>query len=91
LHLSQKLDLSRNKLSSLPVELSSLVNLSELLLTGNQLPEPPVAILRHLTALKTIELHHNRSWAGTEDEFLRTPSSLLPILHPGLVKLDLQQ
>ncbi len=89
--VSQKLDAACNKIRSLPDELSSLVNLRELLMYSNQLSEPPVTILSHLTALEIIDLHGNFRQEGTEVEVLRIPSPLLPILHPGLVKLDLRQ
>ncbi len=89
--VSQKLDARSNRLQGLPTELSGLVNLEELLLSSNHFSEPPVSVLRHLTALEIIDLHGNLRQEGTEEEVLRVPSSLLPILHPGLVKLDLRQ
>ncbi len=83
----QKLDLSRNGLRSLPDELSSLQNLKELLLTENLLPTVPFSILSALIALHTIDL----SLQGEANAMFSILSPLLPLLHPGLVKLDLRQ
>ncbi len=75
-------------MTSIPHELSSLGNLKELLLNENRLPEPPLSVLRAMTSLKTIDL----SYQGRgEDPVFTIPSPLLPILHPGLVELDLRQ
>ncbi len=87
----QKLDVSRNKLRSLPTELSSLRNLKELLLTRNDFPEPPVSVLRGMTAITKIDLTYQCRWLDVDVPGFKVPSPLLPILHPGLVKLDLRQ
>ncbi len=89
--LFQMLDVGRNKLRSLPDEMSSLTNLKELQMSDNKLPEPPVSVLRHMTALHTIGLHDNGGGTGEGGPRFRIPSPLLPILHPGLVLLALGQ
>jgi hypothetical protein len=87
----QKLDVSQNSLRSLPDKLTSLTNLKELCLRQNSFSEPPVSILRHLTALVTIDLRFYRRWGNEGSQDFRIPSSLLPILHPGLLTLDVRQ
>jgi hypothetical protein len=78
-------------LCSLPEGLSTLVKLKKLQLRGTAFREPPISVLSHLTALNTIDLSldyaHNDTTAGIA---FSIPSPLLPILHPGLVKLDLR-
>ncbi len=75
----------------LPDELSGLANLKELLANNNQFEECPVSILSSLTALNTVDLSHQHSLRTfTEMRIFEVPS-LLPMLHPGLVKLDLRQ
>ncbi len=98
--VSQKLDLSRNKMGDIPFELSGLKNLKELHLNDNLISEILVDVLKYLTALTFIDLSMQ---FGPDDRWpilrgpggqmlsMKIPSSLLPILHPGLLKLDLQQ
>ncbi len=86
----QKLDLSDNILGSLPDELSRLGNLKELLLRWNKLQAVPVSVLSALTALKNIDLSQQHM-ARLDVEICRVASPLLPILHPGLLMLDLRQ
>ncbi len=72
--------------------MSNLVNLQELLLHDNYLDKAPVSVLRQLTALRTIDLSVNCHYHNFEEDLVfQVPSSLLPILHPGLVMLDLRQ
>jgi hypothetical protein len=85
----QMLDVCHNRLASLPDELSSLRDLEELLLRGNHFPEVPVSVLNGMTALKTIDLAWQSGGEGKGCS-LKVPS-LLPILRPGLIMLDLQQ
>jgi hypothetical protein len=88
--VSQKLDVSWNGLPSLPHELSRLGNLKELVAHNNCLPTVPVSVLMGMTALTDVDLHHN-CWRGSvEEPMFKIPSPLLPILHPGLLKLDLR-
>jgi Leucine-rich repeat (LRR) protein len=87
----QKLDLSFNLLRSLPDELSSFRTLEELALRHNEFPEAPVFALRGMTAITKIDLSY-QSLGGDEDApAFQVPSPLLPILHPGLVELNLEQ
>ncbi|KAG0229515.1 Leucine-rich repeat serine/threonine-protein kinase 1 [Actinomortierella wolfii] len=59
LHLTE-LDLSRNRLASLPDDLTSLVpSLQYLNLSHNQLPEIPLSLC-HLTNLQVLIVSHNR-------------------------------
>ncbi len=69
--------------------LSSLVTLKELRVERNWLSKPPISILRHLTALATIDMGPRFSSDMSTAGF-SVPSSLLPILHPGLTFLDLR-
>ncbi len=85
----QRLDLNDNGLHDLPIELSSLGNLRELLMHKNYFTEAPISVLRHLTALNTIDMSASVN-AFTGRVGFQVPSSLLPILHPGLVTLDLR-
>ncbi len=90
--VSQKLDVSVSCLRSLPDELSSLENLQELQIGLHWLSEPHISILRHLTALTYINMGADvteQQW-NSEAPVFSVPSSLLPILHPGLVVLDLR-
>jgi hypothetical protein len=85
----QMLDCTANELEALPDDMSRLTNLKAIVLEDNNFAEPPVSILRHMTALNTIDLSFNCPCDG--DEGFRIPSPLLPILHPGLTRLDFQQ
>ncbi len=49
-----------------------------------------MSVLSRLTALKCIDLGYQARGQDASAVF-KVPSSLLPILHPGLVKLDLDQ
>jgi hypothetical protein len=89
LYVRQELDLRRNGLSTLPHELSSLGKLNVLRLGLNKFCEVPVSTLSLMTALNTIDFSYNSTKCG--EQIFKVPSSLLPILHPGLVKLDLRQ
>ncbi len=89
--MGQSLDISRNRLHSLPGELSGLQNLKELDLTANILPSPPVSVLSRVTALNRINLSDQFKWTRDESAAFRVPSSLLPIFNPALVQLDLRQ
>jgi hypothetical protein len=86
----QKLDASGNNLEILPDELSSLGNLNELVASRNDIEVVPVSILSHLTALTSIHLSYQLGPSALSHR-LGIQSSLLPMLHPGLVKLDLRQ
>jgi hypothetical protein len=85
----QKLDVRANRLSSLPEELTCLGKLRELLAGNNNLPTVPFSILRKLSALTTISLCFQMSNRAEGSPGFRVSSPLLPILHPGLVMLDL--
>jgi Leucine-rich repeat (LRR) protein len=93
----QKLDVSGNRMTSISSDLSVLKNLKELNLNDNHMSEIPVDVLKCLTAPTFIDLSiqfgpvHKPLAPGEELPVLKIPSSLLPILHPGLLKLDLQQ
>ncbi len=91
--LAQKLEIFSNRLRSLPDELSGLQNLKELNLSRNLFREPPISALSGVTALIKINLSSQSSSTHAWDEtaMFRVPSSLLPILHPGLVRLDMWQ
>jgi hypothetical protein len=82
------LDIRRNHLRSLPDEISSLVSLKELKFGSNHISEPPISILRHLTALTIIDMDCQYPTPG--EAVFSVPSSLLPILHLGLVQLHLR-
>lgn len=86
--MMQKLDVSYNSLSSLQEELSNLRNLKDLVADCNCFPTVPVSVLSRLTALTNISMRNQR-FKGSEH--FKVSSSLLPILHAGLVKLDLTQ
>ncbi len=87
----QKLDLTRNRLKELPDELANLTNLQELLLEDNWLPTVPVSVLSKMTALQIIDIRKHTVCPIVEGTAFRISCSLLPILHPGLVRLDLRQ
>jgi Leucine-rich repeat (LRR) protein len=89
--LAQILEVRCNRLRSLPDELSGLQNLKELNLSHNYFRETPVSVLSRMTALVTMDLSIQYPWTQDDVSVLRVPSSLLPILHPGLVRLDLRQ
>jgi hypothetical protein len=79
-------------MTSLPEELSSLRNLKELVAFSNDFRVLPISVLTRLTALTFIDLGIQFGECRAPVKILlQIPSSLLPILHPGLVKLDLQQ
>ncbi len=84
------LDVTENELRELPDEMSRLTNLKVLLMELNYFSEPPVSVLRHMTALESIDLSGN---INPDDEVagFRIPSPLLPILHPGLTRLDFER
>jgi hypothetical protein len=44
-----------------------------------------------MTALTTIDLHLNCDCGGIDEQLFKITSPLLPILHPGLLLLDLRQ
>jgi hypothetical protein len=67
-----------------------LENLRELVLKQNMFREPPISVLSRVTALKCVDLSYQAPGQDAPAVF-KVPSSLLPILHPGLVKLDLYQ
>ncbi len=56
----------------------------------NFLLKVPVSVLSAMTALKTIDVSYQQP-PGVGMGKIRVTASLLPILHPGLVKLDLQR
>jgi hypothetical protein len=87
----QLLNVSANNLQSLPYELSSLPKLKDLSLTQNLFTEPPISVLRQMTALATIDLSHQFPPWQPVRELFEVPSSLLPILHKQLVSLDVRQ
>ncbi len=92
------LNFGYNRLVGIPDELSSMTNLKQLE-ANNRLPTVPVSALRGITALTCIRLEsQNCSWPSVhveephvEGPMFKITSSLLPILHPRLVKLDLRQ
>jgi hypothetical protein len=86
----QRLYAVDNRLRSLPDELSSLGNLEELFLTANCFCTVPISILAGMTALKVIRLDWQLKSEGRSNTF-RVPSSLLPILHPNIVHVALNQ
>ncbi len=87
----QRLDISSNHLHSLPDELSILRNLHELTLMGNVFPQAPISVLSRMTALHGIDLSGQLRYAQDESLAFKVRAPLLPILHPGLVQLDLRQ
>jgi hypothetical protein len=87
----QKLDVGGSNLRSLPGELSSLGNLKELVLQCNDFPEPPLDVLRGLTAITKLDTGYQRSLGREDAPAFKVSSPLLPILHPGLAWLDLVQ
>jgi hypothetical protein len=80
-----------NNLCSLPDELSSLRNLKKLVLRANNFAEPPVHVLSGLTAITSIDLQYQGRPGNPPAPTFKIPSPLLPILHPGLVKLVVRQ
>jgi hypothetical protein len=88
---SQRLDISSNRLHSLPDELASLRNLHELNLFCNIFREAPISVLSRMTALNDINLCGQSTYSQDDSAVFRVRSSLLPILHPGLLELDLRQ
>jgi hypothetical protein len=82
--VSQKLNLRLNSLVSLPHELSSLQNLKELQMSCNEFLTLPVSALSGMTALNMLQCTSSAA-------AFQVTSSLLPILHPGQVELDLSQ
>jgi hypothetical protein len=87
----QTLDVCGNRLSSLPEELTSLGKLRVLVASNNNLPTAPCSILSKLSALVSIRLRYQLSDRVEGSPAFTVSSSLLPILHPGLVVLDLVQ
>jgi hypothetical protein len=90
----QKLNVGGNALISLPQDLDKLGKLRELNANNNQLLTVPVSVLKGMPALTTIHLRWNSSlsWGAVDRPLMfhiRAP--LAPILHPGLVHLDLRQ
>jgi hypothetical protein len=88
--VSQKLDLDCNMLTGLPAEFTSLGGLKKLLLSHNSFYEFPVSILSALTALTLIYMSNQVHWEA-DDPLFEINAPLLPVLHPGLVKLGLHQ
>ncbi len=84
----QKLDLDCNMLTSLPYELTRLAKLKELLLSHNFFCEFPISVLSGLTTLTQIDMS-TQVPDGKPRFNIKAP--LLPVLHPGLVELDLDQ
>ncbi len=76
-------------LGSLPDELTRLKNLRELLMVGNNFTEPPLSVLSRMTGLNTINLARNCCLWRVGDAVFKVPVPLTPILHPGLILLDL--
>ncbi len=89
----QKLDVSHNLLCSLPRELCSLEKLRTLDLSDNAFTAVPVSVLSELTALRVIAMNNqcDNTYSRNPSDRLMVSESLLPILHPGLVRLELQQ
>ncbi len=84
----QKLDVADNKLCSLREDLSRLRNLRDLVANCNSFPTVPVSVFSRMTALTSISLCEQHPEGS---ETFQVSSSLLPMLHAGLVKLDLSQ
>jgi hypothetical protein len=80
-----------NHLRGLPDELCGLRNLNELNLSHNLFRETPVSVFSRMTALTYLSLSVQAYSAADESAVFRVPSSLLPILHPGLVEVYLRQ
>ncbi len=76
-------------LDTLPDELTRLTNLKELLMVGNNFTEPPLSVLSRMTGLNTINLAYNCTLWRVGDAVFKVPVPLTPILHPGLILLDL--
>ncbi|CAK9183033.1 unnamed protein product [Ilex paraguariensis] len=55
----KKVDLSRNLIEELPVELSSCVSLETLILSGNKMTEWPGAIIKQLSNILCLKLDNN--------------------------------
>lgn len=84
----QMLNVAHANLRDFPEQLSSLQNLRYLEATCNKFPTVPVSILSSLTALTKISLSiQHPEGHGT----FKVSSSLLPMLHLGLVELNLIQ
>jgi hypothetical protein len=58
---------------------------------GNDFREVPVSVLSGMTAITEIDLSCQSCWGGVDTPSFQIPSPLLPILHPGLVELNLNQ
>jgi hypothetical protein len=76
-------------MTGLPLELARLPNLRDLDLSQNLLPYPPVSVLSGLTSLTRVSMYLQQNRFNVPG--LQVPSSLLPMLHPGLMYLSLQQ
>jgi hypothetical protein len=82
-------------MTSLPSGLSGLKNLKELHMNENHMSEIPVDVLKFLMAPSFIDLSiqfgplDEPLGQGEELPVMKIPSSLLPILHLGLLKLNL--
>jgi hypothetical protein len=89
------LDVGINSIRDLPEELSSLGNLKNLDASYNRFTTVPVRALIGMTALNTIDLSKQGPLTiypeDGEKLVFEVPGPLLPILHPGLVLLDLLQ
>jgi Leucine-rich repeat (LRR) protein len=85
------LEISGNRLRSLPDELSCLQNLKELQLSDNLLPGPPVSVFSKMTALSNINMSGQSRWTDDENLTFKISSSLLPMFDSGLLTLDVRQ
>ncbi|KAI8552616.1 hypothetical protein RHMOL_Rhmol06G0280600 [Rhododendron molle] len=68
-----KLDLSKNSIEELPVELSSCVSLETLILSRNKMKEWPGAILKSLSNLSCLKLDNNPLRQIPSDGFQAAP------------------